>query len=168
MRYTDRQIRGAQSKMAGEVFERVIDRSCAVYADMGYAYIIKTPEPMRPIGRAGDGKFIAVYTGTAQPDYKGCLNGGRCVVFEAKHTDSDKIAQSRVTANQTAMLDRYNALGAWCFVLVSFGGIDCFRIPWEVWQGMKERFGRKSMTKEDCEPFRVKANLVKQMVDFLR
>lgn len=51
--------------------------------------------------RAGQGRFLACYTKAGQPDFKGTLTGrGRAVVFEAKHTDSDKIDQSRLTLSR--------------------------------------------------------------------
>lgn len=66
---------GANSRAMGSCFEDLIERSCLWYQEQGQAYIEKTPEPMKPIQPAEiPGQFIACYTKTAQPDYKGtCL-----------------------------------------------------------------------------------------------
>ncbi|WP_195614495.1 Holliday junction resolvase RecU [Intestinimonas butyriciproducens] len=69
--------------------------------------------------------------------------------FEAKHTDSDRIKQSAVTNEQAAVLDVKEALGALCFVLVSFGFREFYRVPWAVWRDMRAHFGHKYMTPEE-------------------
>lgn len=150
-----RQRQGAINKAMGRGFEQVIDAALARYAMTGEALILKTPEPMRPTKDLGGGKFIAFYEKQAQPDYKGALKGGRAVVFEAKHTTADKIEQNRVTTEQAAILDKYHAMGAECFVLVGFSMREYFRVPWTVWRDMKTRWGRKYATPEDLEAFRV-------------
>lgn len=90
MTSSEKQLIGSRSRAAGAALEKLIEVSCEVYKSRKLAYIEKTPEPMRPISGADrQGKFTAIYTAAAQPDYKGTLSGGRAVVFEAKHTDSD-------------------------------------------------------------------------------
>lgn len=150
-----KQYQGAVSRAAGQHFEQAIDTALAYYAQHGVAVIEKTPEPMRPTKDLGGGKFIAHYDKQAQPDYKGVLKGGGAVIFEAKHTASDRIEQSRVTAEQTAALDRYAAMGARCFVVVGFSMRDFFNIPWETFKDMKARWGRKYATPADLEDFRI-------------
>lgn len=87
--------KGLQSKRAGEHFENMITASLNWYCDKGVAFIEKTPEPMKPLRKPDrQGRFLACYTKAGQPDFKGTLTGGRAVVFEAKHTDSDKIDQA--------------------------------------------------------------------------
>lgn len=165
----EKQLMGSHSRAAGAAFEKLIEVSCEVYKSRGLAYIEKTPEPMRPISRADRcGRFTAVYTATAQPDYKGTLSGGRAIVFEAKHTDSDTMKQERVTPAQTEALSIHYDLGALCFVLISIKD-RCFAIPWEVWDNMKKVYARKYITASDAKEYEVKitANKGSVYLDFL-
>lgn len=152
----EKQLMGSRSRASGAAFEKLIEVSCEVYKNRKLAYIEKTPEPMRPISGADrQGKFTAIYTAAAQPDYKGTLSGGRAVVFEAKHTDSDTMKQERVTPAQAEALSMHYALGALCFVLISIKD-RCFAIPWTVWDDMKQIYGRKYITASDVEKYEVK------------
>ena len=103
------------------------------------------------IGRTGgrNSKMICVNEKKAQPDYKGTLSGGRSIVFEAKHTDKDRIEQGRVNEEQEKRLNNHEKLGALCFVVVSFGYERFFRVPWAEWKRMKELYGRKYIKAED-------------------
>ena len=151
-----RSQRGLQSKRAGEHFENLIVTSLNWYKDKGVAYVEKTPEPMRPLRPPNQqGQFLACYIKAGQPDFKGTLTGGRAVVFEAKHTDSDRIEQSRLTDEQVESLSIHHGLGAAAFVLVSVGLQDFFRVPWEVWRNMKDIYGHKHMKLAELEPYRV-------------
>ena len=88
---------GRRSRAAGGAWEELLEASCRHYRLKGAAEITKTPEPMKPIGpKNAKGQFLACYTKQAQPDYKGTLAGGRAVVFEAKHTDSNRLQRSVV------------------------------------------------------------------------
>ena len=148
---------GKRSRAAGGFWEELLEDSCEYYSLMHKAEITKTPEPMKPIGPKNQkGQFLACYTKQAQPDYKGTLAGGRAVVFEAKHTDSDRLQRSVVSEEQEKQLDRHAALGADCFVMVSFGFRQFFKIPWEVFRDMKERYGRKYITPEDVQEYKVR------------
>ena len=125
--------------------------------EFGEAEIEKTPEPMKQLGpKDRQGKFTACYTKKAQPDYKGTLKGGRSVVFEAKHTSGDRLEQSVVTDDQRKRLDRHMALGAECFVMVSFGFREFFKVPWAIFRAMKEHYGRKYIKPEDVQEYKVK------------
>ncbi|MCC8136207.1 MAG: Holliday junction resolvase RecU [Ruminococcus sp.] len=149
-------INGRRSKAAGEYWEKIIEAACIHYHNTGQAEIAKTPEPMRPIKSLGGGKFIAYYEKMAQPDYKGTLYGGKAIVFEAKHTDGDRLNQSVISSEQEKQLDRHAALGAECFVMVSFRFEEFFKIPWEVFRNMKQHYGRKYITPKDVQEYRVK------------
>ena len=149
------QLQGKIVKKQGEWFERRLDESFEYYRMKGFALVEKTPEPMRPTRRLDNGKFIAVFTKKAQPDYKGIKNGGRTLVYEAKFTSADRIEQSRVTSGQSEYMDRYASLGARCFVLVGFGSGEVYCIPWAVWSNMKRFFGRKYAREDELEKFRV-------------
>lgn len=148
---------GWRSNRAGRDFEALIERSLEWYAATGKARAEKIPEPVKVLSRPDQrGRFWACFTGAAQPDYKGVLLGGRAVAYEAKHTDTDRIEQGRVTPEQWDRLDEYHTLGAVVFVALSFGMADFYRVPWEVWRSMKERYGRKHVKPSDLEQYRVK------------
>lgn len=152
----DRRYRGLQSKRAGEHFENMIEASCIWYRAHGLACIDKTPEPTKQLSKPNyKGQFLACYTKAAQPDYQGTIGGGRSVVFEAKHTDADRITYDRLTGDQIDDLEMHHRLGAVAFVLVSFGLEGYYRIPWEVWRDMKAIYGRKYIRPEEAERYRV-------------
>ena len=106
------QYRGAVARAQGKRFESYIDASLKYYQQQGLAIVEKTPEPMRPLKRLSEGRFVAVFEKPAQPDYKGTLQGGRAVVFEAKHTSTGQMEQSRVTEAQAKRLEHHQELGA--------------------------------------------------------
>ena len=169
MQQLDRRYKGMQSKAAGEYFENMIQASCIWYREHGLACIDKTPEPMKPLSHPNYiGQFLACYTKAAQPDFKGTLEGGRSVVFEAKHTDAKAIKYDRLTKDQIDDLDMHYKLGAVAFVLVSIGLQGYYRIPWEVWRDMKAIYGRKYMTEKECERYRVPyVNGVIKMLEYV-
>lgn len=151
----ERQIQGKQAKLLGEYFENCITRALEDYKARGEAFIEKTPEPMRPLQSLGRGMFKACFTKCAQPDFKGTLKGGRAIVFEAKHTDDDKITASRLTDEQVEALELHSQLGAITFVLVGIGFNDVYRVPWDIWKNMKDIYGHKHMKQSELEEFRV-------------
>ncbi|MDD2979563.1 MAG: Holliday junction resolvase RecU [Hespellia sp.] len=149
---------GRKSRAAGEMFEKWISDSCDFYYDQNVACIEKTPEPMRPLKPYGDrrmGQYIACFVKQAQPDFKGTLCDGSCIIFDAKHTDHDRIQQNAITETQEQTFDRYEKMGAHCFVVVSIGMENFYRVPWKVWKTMKDRFGHKYMNEEELDPYRV-------------
>lgn len=166
MSYYNAAIRGKQNRAAGQYFEQIIEAACREYRQAGIAEIEKTPEAMKPLGGSnGKGQFLACYTKKAQPDFKGTLNGGGSVVFEAKFTSTGKIQQSVLLQQQADALERHQRLGALCFVLVSFDYQMYYRVPWEVWRDMKDVYGRKYLTPEDMPEYRVRMN--RGVLDFL-
>lgn len=147
---------GKRNKVAGEFFENIISATCTYYSDKGIAEIEKTPEPMRPIKNMKNGKFVAIFTKMAQPDYKGTLSGGKAIVFEAKHTDIARMKRDVISSEQEEKLNCHQKLGATCFILCSFGFESFFKVPWTVFRDMKENFGRKYITPNDLERYRVR------------
>ena len=127
-----RQLIGRRSKASGEAFERWITNACEFYLRNGWAHIEKTPEPFHITGKDGSG-----------------------IMFEAKHTDSDRINQNVVTDTQWESLDIYEKFGAHCYVMVSMGLMKFYRVPWDIWKKMKELFGHKFMTERELEPYRL-------------
>lgn len=150
-------ITGRRSRVAGDYWETMIETACQNYRLAGAAEITKTPEPMKPLSRPNaKGQFLACFTKQAQPDYKGTLQGGRAVVFEAKHTDADRMQRTVISDEQEKQLNRHQALGADCFVLVSFGLTRFFKIPWTVFRDMKEIYGRKYIKPEELTEYEIK------------
>lgn len=150
-----KQYKGAISKAQGKHFEEYIELALRYYEQKGEAAIEKTPEPMRPTRDLGNGKFIAYYEKHAQADYKGTLKGGQTVLFDAKYTADTRIDQSRVTREQAEQLDKYQRMGADCFIIAGLGHGECYRVPWAVWKDMKNVFGHKHATAEELEPYRL-------------
>lgn len=161
-----RSARGTRSRAAGNQFEAMIDAACEWYKAAGAAVIDKTPEPMRPISKPNRaGQFTACYTKQAQPDYKGALVDGHAIVFEAKHTDDERITFDRLTAEQRRQLEAYSNMRAFAFVLVSVKLQYFYIVPWHIWRDMKKLFGRKYMGMQDLERFRVPIR--NGIIDFL-
>ena len=109
--------------------------------------------------------MICVNDKKAQPDFKGTLMGGRSVVFEAKHTEKDRIEQSRVSEEQAKRLDSHERFGALCFVLVSFSYDKFYRVLWADWKRMKEIYGRKYIKAEDLAGQELSTSI--GIIDFL-
>lgn len=151
-----RQARNYLSRERGKAFEARIDQTFDYYKETGFAAIDKTPEPMKPIQRLDNVRFIACYEKKAQADYKGVIKGGREVVMEAKYTASDRLAQDRVTKEQTEYMDQHAALGARCYVIGGFSSGSVYLIPWAVWSDMKNQFGRKYATEADLQAYKTK------------
>ena len=153
----DFSIQNTINRAAGRSFEDLIDESLKFYYERGYGSIEKTPEPMRVLRQNADkSTFTAVYTKKAQPDYKGVLLGGQAIIFEAKHTKNDRIQQTAVSIEQEKIFERYQKMGAQCFVMVSLKGMDFFCVPWSVWKNMKSIYGHKYMTETELEKYRIK------------
>ena len=149
----DYRARGKANRAEGKAFEDKLDKAFAYYRARGSALIDKTPEPVKIIQRLEGGRFKAVYDKKAQPDYKGTLNGGRSVIFEAKYTSSDRITADRVTEAQRQYLDQAAALGAHCYILAGFKTGNVYKIPWEVWSRMKDFFSRKYVIESDLKQY---------------
>ena len=151
-----RQLIGRRSKESGAIFERWISNACEYYSNLGIAHIEKTPEPFHVNRNNKDGTMTGFFEKKGQPDYKGLLCDGTGIMFEAKHTDQEKINQRAVTETQWKNLDAYENFGAHCYVMVSIGLVEFYRVPWKIWKQMKELFGRKYMNAIDLEPYKLK------------
>ena len=151
-----RKLAGAHAREAGLTFEEQIAASLEWYEERGIMKAAKTPEPMKPIGkRQKGGRFLAIFTEKAQVDFSGTLVGGRAVRFEAKQTDTDRFDRSRLTKKQMDDLRGHEKLGAACFVLLCFSSDRFYRVPWVLWDKMKESFGRQYVTEEDLQGLQV-------------
>lgn len=159
-------IRGKNNRAAGKAFEEIIEAACETYLRQGIADISKTPEPMKILQSIGNGRFIATFEKKAQPDFKGTLQGGTSVLFDAKTTATDKFSQNIVSDTQERYLDTHASLGGKCFIVLSHDFKSFYTVPWGVWREMKSIYGRKYITPEDVGQYRVVFH--NGILDFLR
>ena len=149
--------KGKRNNAQGHFFEGFIKTACAVYKQKGIAYVEKMPEPFMVLEKKDRGIFKGRFIAHAQPDFMGTLSGGRSICFEAKYTSTDKLGQNVLTAEQWDSLEQHWKAGAKAGVCAGIGNVYAF-IPWPVWRSMQEIYGRKFMTAEDLEPYRVRFN----------
>lgn len=149
-----KKLRGRNNNYQGRIFERYIEAGCKLYENEEIALICKVPESFRVFEKFEFGKFSGQFIGKAQPDYAGTLNGGRSILFEAKHTTKDRIKKDVLTAKQEYVLNENYVLGAFCGVVVGIRERSFF-LPWEDWRNMKEKYGRMYLTVDDLEQYEV-------------
>ena len=164
----DRQLQGKINHALGESFETIVEGICDYYEMNNLAKIEKTPEPMKVLQHIDNGSFKATFTKAAQPDFKGCMKGGRTVVFDAKYTSSDRIRYQVLSDYQREALLQYHNLGAISFVLVGFSTGEIYKIKIETWKDMKQIFGRKYILKQELDEMLFAVNKDKNgILDFL-
>lgn len=153
---TDRSMRSRQNNAQGHCFENIIDAGCIYYRNRGVAEIEKTPEPFRVLRKDYNrGTFTGRFTtDLAQPDYKGTLQGGISICFEAKHTTTDKIQRRVLSNNQIEILERHRNLGALTGVCICIQDKFYF-IPWSIWRDMKKMYGRQYLRQEDIKEYEI-------------
>ena len=150
-----RSCRSARANAQGHSLENYISAACEYYKRTGAAVVEKMPEPFRVTSSGRDGTFQGRFTANAQPDFMGTLDGGQAIVFEAKHTSTTKLQQSVITGTQWDALEAHWQAGAKAGVCVSIGDTFAF-IPWGTWKEMKRIYGRKYLTEEDIEMYRIR------------
>ena len=148
-----RQLQGVKSRASGKAFEARLNASFDYYRNKGYAQIDKTPEPMKVLRSLEHGHFETCFDKKAQPDYKGTINGGRSVMFEAKYTSKDRIYADVVNKQQWEYLSQAAKLGAFCYLLVGFPSGNVYKIPWEIWSEMEKYFGRKYVKESELNNY---------------
>lgn len=153
-----RSIRGLQSRTNGEYFEKMIMAASRFYEDRGIAVVDKTPEAFKVLKaeNRNRGHFLCCFTKQAQPDFKGTLMDSTMILFDAKHTDRDQIKRDVVTEEQEKCFERYMKMGAMCFVVISLGFEEFYRVPWVVFRDMQKIYGHKYMNKEELAPYKLK------------
>lgn len=153
-----RSMQGKQSRAMGEYFEQMIMAASKFYEEKGISVIHKTPEPMKvlKVYNRSKGQFICCFAKQAQPDFKGILMDSTMILFDAKHTDREKIERSVVTEEQEECFESYMKLGAMCFLVVSLGFEKFYRVPWIVFRDMKKIFGHKYMNESELAPYELK------------
>lgn len=147
----------------GRIMEDMIIAACREYERLGIAHIVKVPEPFRVIRNTDRQRAVAMvrFTAKAQPDFVGCISGGRLIAFEAKYTQSDRIRQNVVTDKQAEALQAYSDFGCKTYVCCGIGtGFDLqyFMVPWDVWDNMKSIFGHAYATPDELRPWQIKAD----------
>lgn len=138
---------GREARAYGATLESLVADSLEWYRNRRLAKIDKTPEAYRITGR-GVHNFTG-YLEPSQPDFKGLIVGGRCVVFELKGTEYKSIAAARVRPHQLKYLLAVERLGGIAFILVGFGYETWFRVPATVWADFENVFGKKSATPKE-------------------
>ena len=133
-----------------------VNRGCEIYAEMREAFVEKTPEPMKVLGKAQKGRFLACFVKSAQPDYKGTIWGGRAFIMEAKHSEN-RLEFERISGEQRTALDTHRFMGAAAYVLMEFEGRDggAFLVPWNETRKLMEK--GQSCTAKDVGRWRVRS-----------
>lgn len=155
--YALAKYRATANNERGRAFEAAIEVACAAYVQTGRAEIEKTPEPFRVARKEKDGVFVGRFGTHAQPDFKGTLDGGRSIVFEAKYTTTGTMRRSVLTAAQMEKLESHHRKGALAAVCVGIRD-NYFFVPWPMWRDMRRLWGKQTVTAADLEPFRVRFN----------
>lgn len=158
MKDVKRSFQSLKNNAQGHFFEKEIERACNYYREKNIANIHKTPEPFRVIKKLPAGKFTGQFLRKAEPDFKGCLLNGQCIVFECKFTSQNKIQRSILSENQNAELERNNNLNCITAVCICFAeGLQerYFFVPFEIWKDMEKYFGKNSVVAEDLKEFEV-------------
>ena len=156
----------------GRILEDMIMGAARMYEQEGRLVLHKESEPFRVVKNLdrARGRAEVQFTAKAQPDFIGCLKGGRLIAFEAKYTQKDHIKQVAVTPTQAAILERYHKAGAAAFVCCGIGTgweLSYFMVPWKAWRDMKERYGHKYATADELASYEVKADMVIHFMDYL-
>ena len=163
-----RQIQGKINRELGKTFEEQIETLAEIYRLQKLAIIEKTPEPMKILKHIENGRFEAVFSTSAQPDFKGLLKGGKTVVFDAKFTGADRISYHALSDHQREILAQYDELGALAFVLVGFSDGAMYHVDIKTWVNMKQIFGHKHIKQQELEENNFKAKKTKNgMIGFL-
>ena len=161
-----RSYRAAMSNGRGRMHEMLIEGACRYYSSRNRAHVTKIPEPFRVMKKSPTGIATVRFTAHAEPDFKGCVAGGRLICFEAKFTGTARINQDVVTKTQADILEKYDSLGAIAAVCVGIQQ-DAYMVPWEVFGNMKQYFGHKYASAEDIRAYQVKNDGVIKFLDFI-
>lgn len=158
-------IRGKKARNNGKKFETMIDTTCLAYQKKGLAFIQKTPEPMRVVKNKGKGQFLCVFEKKAQPDYTGVLKNGTSILMEAKHTDGTNLPFDRINSVQWQALKQHQLYGGETYVLISFGCVSYYLVPFEPLYKLKTQGTKKSVNEKDIETYKIPYK--NGLVDFL-
>ena len=89
-------LKGQMANDSGHLMEKQILTAAEEYLLNGIAKVIKVPEPFRVAKKYRNGKAQIYFQEHAEPDFIGSIYpSGRCIVFEAKYTDTTRIRPRR-------------------------------------------------------------------------
>lgn len=148
-------LRNKVSSARGRAFESLLMRGCNYYRQRGTAIINKVNEPYIVTKKTTGNKFSGRFTGRSEPDFKGVLYGGRAIAFEAKSTQKSRIQRNAVTDTQMEWLREQKDFGAVTFVAVNIQD-KFYSVPFDVWDDMKNIYGKKFLMPEDIAGYEVK------------
>ena len=148
-------LRNKKSAARGRAFESLLMRGCNYYRQKEVAIINKVNEPYIDTKKTTGNKFSGRFTGRAEPDFKGVLYGGRAIAFEAKSTHKSRIQRNALTDNQMEWLREQKDFGAVTFVAVNIQD-KFYSVPFDVWDDMKNIYGKKFLMPEDIAGYEVK------------
>lgn len=151
----------------GRSFENLIMKGCQAYALEGRAVINKVYEPYRCIKKLKSGGFVGQFTGRAEPDFKGVLQGGQAIAFEAKSTKKSRMQHNALTDDQMRWLQIQEDMGAEVFVCIDIAG-RFFMLPWKQWRDMKKIYGKKFLMPGDIEEFEVLFDGAVRFLDYAK
>lgn len=168
----DRNTISRVNNSQGHIMETMIMGAARQYEQQGRLMIHKESEPFHMVKylNRGRGRAEVQFTAKAQPDFIGCLKGGRLIAIEAKYTRSDRIKQDAVTETQAGALLRYCRMGAAAFICCGIGtGFDLayFMVPWDVWGAMQDIWGHKYATAKELADYEVQADMVIHFMDYI-
>lgn len=168
----DRSTISRVNNSQGHILEDMIMGAARRYEQQGRLVIHKESEPFRMVKylNRGRGRAEVQFQQKAQPDFIGCLQGGRLIAIEAKYTQTDRIKQGAVTEAQGAVLKKYHEAGALAFVACGIGtGFDLkyFMVPWDTWEAMQDIWGHKYATAQELADYEVKADMVIYFMDYI-
>ena len=123
-----RQSRGRANQ--GKPWEATLEHWHSLYAAKGWAWVIRTPPPVKIIGRVVKGQFRACFEGGGPPDYAGAVRGVP-VVFDAKSTAQARWSLAEVKPHQAAHLDNASDCGAFAFIALQHPS-GSWVLPWEL------------------------------------
>ena len=141
--------RNRVSSARGWAFENLLMKGCNSYIQKGMAIIHKVSEPYKVLKKTSGNRFNGVFTGRAEPDFKGVLFGGRAIAFEAKSTQRNVL-----TDTQMAWLREQNKFGAVTFVAVNIQD-KFYSVPFDVWDDMKLIYNKKFLMHDDITDYEV-------------
>ena len=145
-----------RSNAQGRLHENLIEVGCRYYKQIGRAKVEKMPEPFRVVskGKYGAGRALVHFIAHAEPDFVGCLAGGRCIAFEAKYTSTERMRAEVITPTQAAALNDYEDRGAVAAVCAGIGDY-AYITPWRAFRDMKKHYGHAYITREDVCDYQV-------------
>jgi hypothetical protein len=151
-------------------WEAVVDAQHALYEGAGVASIVKNPAPMRPVGKAKNGVFPAVYVAEGPPDYAAMCRGA-CYLVDAKEHEG-RWPLSKLPEHQARRFEKHVRQRGWAGVLLRTDagiwllpwerapGKEGLREAWTRWREGEAARGEASLAPEDCDRIGVRLRSV--------